>query len=30
MIVWTVLLISAAIDTFTPDPPLPGIQVMSR
>lgn len=28
MFIWTVLLISVAIDTFTPDPPLPAIQVM--
>jgi len=26
MMLWTILLISIAIDTFTPDPPLPDIE----
>ncbi len=29
MILWTILLISIAIDTFTPDLPLSDIQVMN-
>lgn len=29
IILWTILLISIAIDTFIPDAPLPDIQVMS-
>ncbi|REB05148.1 hypothetical protein DVB69_15390 [Sporosarcina sp. BI001-red] len=28
MILWTILIISGVIDAFTPDPPLPKIQVM--
>jgi len=29
MIIWTAIIIVVAIDTFTPDPPLPSIDVLN-